>query len=190
MELSNVFSYVDAAALIIVATAVLYFWGYAYYFSFFAVYGVSINFFTLSFQTYVLTSWKYVLWIVGTLLTAYFLYGLFIFVYEGNPNLPQMIRNLLSKSGLGMLLLLIFLAIIFITLHITHQAQRDALSAAHNKKRIELTTKTTISLPSPLYFLAFTGNKYIVYAEIQGASKAQVYILNDQDISVATFPRD
>jgi hypothetical protein len=56
MELSNVFSYVDVAALIIVATAILYFWGYAYYFSFFAVYGVSINFFTLSFQTYVLAS--------------------------------------------------------------------------------------------------------------------------------------
>jgi hypothetical protein len=127
---------------------------------------------------------------VGTLLTAYFLYGLFIFAYEGNPNLPQTIRDLLSKSGLGMSLLLIFLAIVFITLHITHQAQRDAMREARHKKRIELTTKTAISLPSPLYFLAFTGSKYIVYAEVQGASKAQVYILNGEDISVVTFPRE
>jgi hypothetical protein len=195
MKFSRVLSYVDAAALILIITAVLYFLGYVYYYSFFATYGVDINFFTLPFEAYILINWWYDLMAVGLIITVYFLYGLLAFD-EREPlrKYPQ-VRKWIGRNTLGFTLMSTFMVVLFLATWIDQKANRDALSRAGNRKKIELILKTDVQpLPATLYFLSYSGGKYIVYADVPAAGgkppRGQVYVINDEDVSRITFPAE
>ena len=198
MNLKNIFSYLDAAALLVIITAVLYFWGYVHYSAYFGTYGLDVASFSLSFESYLLAGWEYIFYAIGIFVTFNFLYRLVVWMdtedrqsghfFSRFPRLTRMIRSLISHVGLSVLYLLVFMVLAFVTLHIESEARSQALSSASKKKPIQFITKTECPLPEPLFFLYYAGGKYIVYTQSTDGGKGQVYLINDGDVSVATFP--
>lgn len=198
MNLKNIFSYLDVAALLVIITAVLYFWGYVHYSAYFGTYGLDISAFSLPFESYLLAGWEYVFYAIGIFVTFNFLYRLFFWIdtedrqigklFSKFHRFRRMVRSLVSHVGLSALYLLVFISLAFVTLHVEREAKRKALSSALKKKQVLFVTKTGSQLPEILYFLSYAGGKYIVYTQSGEGTLAQVYIVNDDDVSSVTFP--
>jgi hypothetical protein len=194
MKFASVLSYIDAAALMLIITVVLYFLGFVYYYSFFATYGVDINFFTLPFEAYILVNWWHDLMAVGVIVIAYFIYGLMDLGEGKMLSKYAGVRKWLTNNALGIMLMTIFTGVLILAIVIDRNATGDALSRAGNRKKIEFTLKTPSALPAQLYFLTYSSGKYIVYADVPAEAgkspKGQVYVINDEDVSMITFPRE
>ena len=199
MSFKNIFTYVNAASLLVIISAVLYFWGFVYYEAFFGYYGLSLSLGSLPTEYYLLTGWSYIFYAVGIFLTALFIYriarwagtedGDFKRLSKRFPRLTRSIRPFISKAGSSILTLLVFLLLTFATVNIYVKAREDARSMARSKREIKFVTKSQNDLPNTLYFLAYAGGKYIVYSKLDENTLAQVYILNDSDVSRVTFVR-
>jgi hypothetical protein len=194
MKLKSVFSYIDAAALFLIITIVLYFLGYVYYSSFFGVYGVDIGFFTLPFESYILVNWWYDLIAVGSLVLVYFFYGLIDFDSNKFLHKHPKARKFIYRNALSLTLMAIFMVVLFAAIAIDKNARNDALYKARSRKKVEFTLKTGTPPPKTSYFLTYSSGKYIVYSDVpvkEGEqAKGQIHVINDDDVSSVTFPPD
>lgn len=198
MNFKSITTYLNAAALLAIVTALLFFLGYVYYSAYFGYFGVNLSRFLFSSEKYyLLVGSTYAVLTLGTFLTILFMYKLFVWTQKEekkpaktrkkNSDFVRTLRQFAINVGPSALLLLLFLGLSFAIIQLEIKGRRDARDMAFSKKQIEFVTKTENKYSSPLYFLAFTEGKYFVYSVESEGKRAQVHIINESDISQAVF---
>jgi 1,4-dihydroxy-2-naphthoate octaprenyltransferase len=198
MRRRNIFAYIDAATLIVLITAAMYLWGYTYYSSLLGEY--EVNFFGLSFESYVLKGAEYIVWGIGVVSFTVFLHRLILFmdaesrdIESLSKKLPRTIRRNASKV-LAALIASIYLFVFVLAILLMERMESRGRITAHEyvmqRKKIKLITKSEIPLPNQLCLFAYVGGKYIVFDEMDKRDKPQMYIVAEDNLSGVTFPKE
>jgi hypothetical protein len=198
MNPKSIFSYIGAAVILGLITAVTYFLGYVYTAAFFGYCGVSPSMFNLPREYYLLSAWNYVFYPVACLSLTCFLCRQVWWVGGKDRDIkrlgkrfPELTKGLHSwGAGVGpsALLFLLILCLTYAILDAQYQGRADARSIARQKREIKF-EKFGSDLHSPLYFLAYADGKYVVYTRPDPDAAADVYVLNEAEVGKVKFTR-
>jgi hypothetical protein len=179
-------SYFDAAALVTLCAAAMYFIGYRYHVAYLGVYGLTTDFFRKEATEHIVVAWESALWFLMALATFLFFRA---FVTE---TFPQAVRDWFSKSTpksiLSMGWFLAFILFILAGARMEQKGKSDALTKANARRPVKVLTTTDIKLPEPLYFLHYGDGKYVFYYRPAPGSPPTVLLLRADEIRRIDFP--
>jgi hypothetical protein len=188
---NRLLSYIDAATLLALTTAVLYFWGYAYISAYFAALRLPSGLLTLPFGTYVIAGWNYGWVIIFFVAFLLFLRALFSdpMRWLWNKIAPEH-RRTISAYRPGFAIGAALVVFLYVGNSARQDGTRAAASAFARRKRVEFVTAEGITLPKPLYLLGYTGGKYVVYHQPDEKAEPRVYLLGEGEVRRPSFPGD
>jgi hypothetical protein len=186
---NRLLSYLDAATMLALATAVLYAWGYAYFSAYFASLRLPYGLLTLPFEAYVLTGWNYGWAIIFFGAVVLFLRALFSDSTRWLLNkIPLEHKRALSGYVSPFAISMALVIFIYIGYTARQDARNDAAAAFARHKRVEFVTAEGITLPKPLYLLGYTGSKYVVYYQPDEKTEPKVFLLGENEVRSPAFP--
>lgn len=186
---NRLLSYVDAATMLALATAVLYAWGYFYFSAYFASLRLPYGLLTLPFEAYVLAGWNYAWAIIFFGSVVLFLRALFSDSTRWLlSKIPLEHRRALSGYVSPFAIAIALVIFIYIGYMARQDARNDAAAAFARRKRVEFVTVEGITLPKPLYLLGYTGSKYVVYHQPDDKTEPKVFLLGENEVRSPAFP--
>jgi len=189
LKATRLLSYVDAATMLALSTAALFYWGYSYFSAYYASLGVPFGFLSLPVEAYLATGWNY-----GWVLLFFAAYVLFLRAFFNDVvrwilnKIPDEYKRIIAGYLPAFLLAIPLVIFLFVGYTARQDAQSRAAAAFDRRKKVEFITAEGITLPKPLYLLGYTGNKYIVYYQPNEKAKPRIYILGEAEVRAPSFP--
>jgi hypothetical protein len=187
MKNPRLFSYFDAAALLTIVAAYMYFVGYVYHVAYYRYFGVDLAFFPRAGADYIMTAWEYAFWSIFSVFVLSFLWGALSEplppdrVAKIKASMPRFIRALVA--------IVVLVIMLFAAAAMDKRGTRDAKAEADKKNVVRIFTTTNIDLPKEVYLLSYSQGKYLLYYFPTPYVRPNVIVVNDSSVAKIEFPR-